>query len=131
MTDRSMDPPPDAGFLDHRSAAARLEPDRVYASFDGAQMTLRELDSEASSLAACLADRGIGRGSRVAVMMRNSRSAVVVIIALAKAGAIWVPVNVQLRGAGLRYILEHCEPALVIADIDAKPILVESGAVRA
>lgn len=50
------------------------------------------------------------------------------IFGLARAGAVWVPVNAQLRGPGLGYVLEHCQPTLVIADRELLPVIAESGA---
>ena len=50
------------------------------------------------------------------------------IFGLARAGAVWVPINVQLRGPGLRYVVEHCDPALVIAEADLVPTIAASEA---
>ena len=79
-----------------------------------------------AAVARQLRQRGLQRGDRVAVMQRNSRTALPTLYGLARAGIVWVPVNAQLRGDGLRYVLEHCQPSLVIADDDMLPLVAES-----
>ena len=105
---------------------ARRDPDGAYARFNGAPVTYAALDRQSAALAARLRDEGLERGAHVAVMMRNSAAALAVIFALAKAGLVWVPVNAQQRGEGLRYQLEHSRPAFVIADADFEPSIAEA-----
>jgi crotonobetaine/carnitine-CoA ligase len=123
-------PPVEAegGFLPLLAAQAQTEPGRVFARFAGQALTLAALDLRSDALAAALRARGLARGDRVAVMLRNGPTAIVTILALAKCGAIWVPVNVQQRGEGLRYILEHAQPRLVVAAADLAPTLAACGA---
>ena len=80
------------------------------------------------ALAAWLLARGLVWGDRVAVMLRNRPAAIATVFALARAGYVWVPVNVQQRGEGLRYILDHCAPSLLIAEADLLEIVIGSGA---
>ncbi len=61
-------------------------------------------------------------------MMRNSDLSLPVLFGLARAGIARVPVNAQQRGEGLRYILNHCEPGVVICDPDARETIRECGA---
>ena len=57
------------------------------------RLTFAELDVMSDRLAAALARRGIARGDRVVVFMENSFEAVVAIVAVLKAGAVFSPVN--------------------------------------
>lgn len=104
------------GFLERLRSSAAIEPDRVYARFNGKEMTIGALDRSSSAVAQWLRQRGLRPGDRVAVMMRNSAAAVFVIFGLAKAGIVWVPINVQQRGDGLQYLLSHSRPRLLIHD---------------
>src|SRR5262249_35560246 len=106
------------GFVPLFAARVREEPERLFARFNGAPISFGSLGRMADGVAAGLRRRGIERGDRVAVMLRNSPAALAMMFGLAKAGAVWVPVNVQQRGPGLRYILEHSAPRLVIAEAD-------------
>jgi len=108
----------DQTLFEQLRARAAQDPGGIYARYDGAPITFGDLARHASSLAAALRARGLGKGSRVAVMMRNSPEALAVIFALAREGMAWVPLNAQQRGEGLRYILEHSAPGLVIADAE-------------
>jgi carnitine-CoA ligase len=116
------------GFLDLFVAKHRSEPDTIFARFNGAPITLSSLGQSADAFAAALRRYGIRRGDRVAVMLRNSPEALATIFGLARAGTAWVPVNVQQRGMGLRYILEHCDPRLIVADADLAPVIRDCGA---
>lgn len=109
-------------------AKAAADPHGVFAVFDGVAITFELLKQQASALAASLAARGIGTGDRVAVMMQNSPEVLAVVFGLAKAGIAWVPINVRQRGEGLRYVLDHAGPSLVIADDDLVDLILESGA---
>ncbi len=116
------------GFLGSFTTKAARKPEQVFARFNGEPITFATLDAMSSALAAELRQRGLKSGDRAAVMMRNSRLSLAVLFGLAKAGVVWVPVNAQLRGEGLRYILEHCEPGVIICDAELAETIAESGA---
>ena len=59
---------------------------------------------------------GLKRGDRVAVMLPNHPDYVVAFLAAARIGVCQVPVNINLRGAGLAYVLEHSELRGLIVD---------------
>jgi crotonobetaine/carnitine-CoA ligase len=120
----------DGGFVRALLAIARAHPERVYARFEGAPMTFGALDTMSAALAAQLRRGGVAAGDRVAVMMDNSPAALATIAALARSRAVWVPINTRQRGEGLRYILEHAEPAMVIADDVHRETIEASGASR-
>ena len=61
-------------------------------------------------------------------MIRNSPVAIALLFAIAKARAVWVPVNVQSRGENLGYIFDHSAPKLIIAEEELKPTIEASGA---
>ena len=117
----------DDGFIDLLRLAAARDPQGLFARFNGEPITFATLEAQASSFAAALLARGLSAGDRVAVMMRNSPKTLAVVFGLGKAGLVWVPLNAQQRGEGLRYILEHAKPALVLADEDLAAIIAECG----
>jgi len=104
------------GFARRFVGLAEREPARLYARFEGAPITFGWLHAQSDRVAARLRAAGVMAGDRVAVMLHNGAASLAVLHGLAKAGAIWVPVNVAMRGDGLRYILEHAEPALTIVE---------------
>ncbi len=114
------------GFLSLFLGEAARDPTRVFASFEGRPVTLGALDRQSAALASAL--RAHGPDTRVAVMMGNGPRTLAVLFAIARAGAVWVPVNARLRGEGLRYVLGHCEPRVLIADADLLPTVAACGA---
>lgn len=116
----------DDGFVGLLTARAAAEPDRTYARFCGEPVSYAEIERRSAAFAAHLRSQGIVAGDRVAVMMRNSIATIAVVFGLARAGVAWVPVNAQQRGEGLRYLLTHSHPRLVIADADLAPQIAEA-----
>ena len=107
-------------LLERRAAR---DPNRPYLVHDGGSLTFSELDTAANRLANGLAEHGIGEGTRVAVMLDNHPDLVCLFFALAKLGAVHVPVNTRLRGDPLAYLLGHAEPAMVIAESGYAPVV--------
>lgn len=118
----------DQGFISRLPARAGASPDAIYATFDGEPITFADLHRKSDSVAVELRRLGVVKGDRVALMLRNSPDSLAVLFGIAKCGAVWVPVNVQLRGDGLKYILEHCDPRVVFANRDLFQTIIECGA---
>ena len=97
---------------------ARQTPDAVYAIHDRREITFRTLDSRVNRLASGLIDLGIRAGQRVAVIFSNHPDHIFIFLALAKLGAVWVPVNTHLRGASLEYIIKQSTPRALILDAE-------------
>ncbi|TAL08744.1 MAG: AMP-dependent synthetase [Porticoccaceae bacterium] len=73
----------------------------------GRSYTYRELDSLSSTLAAGLAERGIARGDRLAIMLRNSVEFAITDLAIFKLGAVKVPLNELLSQSDVSYMIGH------------------------
>jgi crotonobetaine/carnitine-CoA ligase len=106
-----------------RAEAAR-DPDREFVRCASPWMTLGELDRLSDRVAAALQHRlGIEPGDRVAVNLPNRIEYVVLIYAIAKTGAIQVPLNTYLRGEFLRHQLAQTTPKAYIGDAAALAML--------
>lgn len=75
-----------------------------------------------------LASRGIGRGDRMAVMARNCDGHVVLLFALARLGAIMVPVNPEFGVEEAKYVLHHAEVSAVAATTDTLEVAQKAAA---
>lgn len=106
------------GFIALLAARATSSPEEIYATFDGEPISFAQLNQSSDSIAVELRRLGVGRGDRVALMLRNSPASLAALFGIAKCGAVWVPVNVHLVGDGLNYLLGHCDPKVVFADAD-------------
>lgn len=93
------------GDLLRRSAAR--SPDKLALVFRDHRDTFRDLDAVVNRTANALAAMGIGKGERIAILSRNSRSFVILRFALARIGAVTTPVNYMLNAQDVAYILEH------------------------
>ena len=69
------------------------------------RLTYAELDLRTDRVAAGLADHGVRRGDRVAVLLLNSIEFLELLLGCAKLGAILVPVNVRLSAREIGFIL--------------------------
>ncbi|ORW50067.1 AMP-binding protein [Mycobacterium paraense] len=67
----------------------------------GARIGYRELDTATRDLAAVFVEAGVGKGTRVGLIMPNSVRWVLVAIALARIGAVLVPLSTLLRAGEL------------------------------
>jgi crotonobetaine/carnitine-CoA ligase len=116
-----------AGFIRPFVTRAEAEPDRLFARWEGAPVTFGWLHAASGAIAARLR-RDLRPGDRAAVMLPNAPETLALLLGLAKAGIVWVPVNVALRGDGLRYIIEHAEPKLLFVEPALLPQVEASGA---
>lgn len=97
---------------------ARETPDAVFGIAGEREITFRSLEHSVNRLANGLADLGVGAGHRVAIVFGNHADHVIAFFALAKLGAVWVPINTNLRGAGLEFIIDQSAPRALIVDAD-------------
>jgi carnitine-CoA ligase len=118
----------DDGFLPLLARRVVKNPAGTFARFEGKRLSFGELDQVADMLAVWMREIGLAPGDAVALMIRNSPIAIALLFAIAKARAVWVPINVQGRGENLGYIFNHSGPKLIIADADLMAVITASGA---
>jgi long-chain acyl-CoA synthetase len=82
-----------------------------------------EIAKEATQLAVGLRSLGIEKGDRVIVMMLNCPEVVIAYQAIARAGAIIIPVLPLLKGPEVRYIAENSAAKAVITSPILMPLL--------
>jgi acyl-CoA synthetase (AMP-forming)/AMP-acid ligase II len=80
------------------------------------RLTFAELNAVATRLARALAGRGIAKGDRVAIAMRNCPAWIVAWMAVLKAGGVATLVNGWWQADEMRHALGLTTPKLVIAD---------------
>jgi len=84
---------------------ARRVPDKIAITCGDVVWTYAELDRVCSRLAQGLRKRKVGPGDRVAVLSRNSHAFVALRFALARIGAVLVPINFMLNADEIAFIL--------------------------
>ena len=96
--------------------AANRAPEKTALIGGGTLWTYAQLDRIIDQLAAGLQASGVEVGDRVALMARNSHWYVALRFAVARLGAILVPVNFMLAVDDTAYILEHSGSRLLLVD---------------
>lgn len=95
---------------------ANTSPDRRYLSICGREYTFGEMDQRARQLAGGLYELGVRPGDRVAWLSANRAEVVELLFALAKLGAIQVPLNAFLKGSFLAHPLEQSGASVLVGD---------------
>ena len=88
--------------------------------------TFAEYNATVNRTAHALADRGVRRGDRIALLSHNSRDYVVVYFALAKLGAISVPINFMLNAEEVAFILDHAGATGYIVEDALAPVMLDA-----
>jgi fatty-acyl-CoA synthase len=91
------------------SRSAREHPDHTAIVAGDSRSSYAQVDARSSSLAAAMAELGLGSGDRIAIIIPNRPEWVVALLACAKLGAVVVPVNPRLNYHELKYQLRHAE----------------------
>lgn len=100
-----------------KSRAGR-DPARPFIVFRDRNWSWGEFSTAVEAAARVLASRGIRKGDRMAVMARNCDGHLLMLCALARLGAIMVPVNPEFGVEEAKYVLHHAEVSAVAATQD-------------
>ncbi|PXX10941.1 AMP-binding protein [Mycolicibacterium moriokaense] len=97
-------------------AHARLAPRRRFLTCGAAEFGFAALDARTDAVAAGLAAAGVGQGDRVAIVCANRIEMLELFFAVAKLGAVQVPLNAYLKGEFLRYQLADSQASTLVVD---------------
>jgi fatty-acyl-CoA synthase len=98
-----------------RRTARRL-PNKAAIICGNTQWTYAEFDALVTRLAAGLQQLGVRQGERVAMLARNSHGFAAMRFALARLGAVLVPINFMLKAEEVAYILRHAGARVLATD---------------
>src|SRR5215216_959141 len=102
------------GDLLHRTA--RRYPAKLAVVAGGLRMSYAEFDAVVNRAAHALADRGLAKGDRLALLSHNSWQFGVLAFATAKLGVVLVPVNFMLGPDEIAFILRHSGASGMVAE---------------
>ncbi len=108
------------GDLLHRSAARN--PNKLAIACGEVRWTYAELDRLSTRVAAGLAQRGVAKGTHVAILARNSHAFAAMRFALARLGAVLVPINFMLKADEVAFILRHAGATMLATDSGLAPL---------
>ena len=91
------------------------------------RLSYRQVDSLVSNVASNLHhDWNIQQGDRVVLMLRNGVEFAISLFALARIGAITVPLNTALKGEELAFQIKDCSACLLISDSEFSDMISEA-----
>ncbi|MFC1985958.1 long-chain-fatty-acid--CoA ligase [Chloroflexota bacterium] len=97
------------------SIATAICPDKHAIVFEGKRYTFDQLNERVNRLGNALSNLGVQKGDRVAMLQVNANQCVEVYFAVAKIGAIYVPLNFRAKGNELAYMLNSSEANTLFA----------------
>jgi carnitine-CoA ligase len=111
---------PDHDYTLHGALLSRAgrDPARPFMLFRERTWSWGGFAQTVDAAARVLAARGIRKGDRMAVMARNCDGHVLLLFALARLGAIMVPVNPEFGVDEAKYVLHHAEVSAIAATQD-------------
>ncbi|HEV7715494.1 MAG TPA: AMP-binding protein, partial [Steroidobacteraceae bacterium] len=112
-------------FLVSRVSAC---PNKAALEFESRVWSYAALDEVSTLLALAAAQRGVNKGDRIALVSVNTDLSVIVFLAAAKVGALFVPLNPAATDDDLHYMLEHSGASVVVCqpeDLERTRAIVE------
>lgn len=106
-------PPTVPGLLRH--IATKYADLEALVGPDG-RLTYRQLEQQSARLATALLARGIGKGTRVALLMKNSPAFAVTFFAAARIGALVTPLSTLFQAPELAWALRHADTHMLFMD---------------
>ena len=113
------EPTPEATIAALFEAQVASIPDAIALVAGEAQIAYAELDASANRLARHLIAQGVGPESIVGLALERSAAMIVALIAIAKAGAGYLPLNPGDPAPRLQFTIEDANPALIVTTTEA------------
>ena len=110
-----MDYPRDKTIVDLFEAQVQKTPDATAIIFENQKLTYRELNEKANQLAKILVKNDVQIGDTVAIYLNKSLEVVVSMLGILKAGASFLPLDIDYPEDRLNYIIENSAPKVVLS----------------
>jgi len=94
----------------------RKQPHRLALTCDGTSLTYAEMNRQANRLAHRLIELGVGPDSLVGLSLERSSNLVIAILAVLKAGAAYVPIDLAYPAERLRFIVDDAQVAVLVTE---------------
>ncbi|MGB9499047.1 MAG: AMP-binding protein [Dissulfuribacterales bacterium] len=97
---------------------ARKVPSKIFLLYDDESFTYREMDENANQMANFFLQHGGGKGKGLGIFMRNSPRFLDLFFGAQKIGMYLVPINPELKGDGLVYLINHSDIEGLVIDAE-------------
>ena len=125
LNDTSVDYAKDQCIHQLFEAQVRKNPDNIALVYEDKQLTYAELDKRANQVAHYLIKQGIKPDSLVVLSLYRSLEMVIGILAILKAGGVYVPLDPDYPQARLDYILEDCKAQVLLTQTSLAPLFAD------
>ncbi len=98
-------------------------PDRPCLVHNDRRWSYAEFAEEAERVARAFAAHGLRRGERVALLLPNCPEFLWAVFAMARTGAVFVPLNTSQTASELRYLLAHSEARFLLTTSAFAPVI--------
>ncbi|MBI4765067.1 MAG: AMP-binding protein [Deltaproteobacteria bacterium] len=105
-------------FLRRFDHGCHIDPDKEAVVYLDQRITYRQMKDRAVRLANALHARGVKKGDRVAVLLRNCAEWFDIFFALASLGAVLVPVNFLLKSKEIEFIVKDSGATILLVGED-------------
>ena len=109
-----MDYPKDKTISQLFEEQVEKTPDNIAVVFGDQQLTYRELNERANSLANYLRNNGITRNDIVGIMVNRSLEMLVAILAVLKSGACYIPIDPEYPQDRIEYMLNNSNAKMLL-----------------
>jgi len=96
-------------------------PEKPFLLYRNERFTYREMNENANRIAHFLLDMGFIKGQGIGIFMRNSPRFLDVFFGAQKLGLYLVPINPELKGDGLAYLVNHSDIKGLVLDAELTP----------
>ena len=95
---------------------AEIDGDKPFLFFKDKMIDFSTLTRKANQAANMLLELGVKKGDHVCLFLPNCPEFLYLWFGLAQVGGVMVPLNVNLRGDGLQYIINHCDARWMVVN---------------
>jgi crotonobetaine/carnitine-CoA ligase len=108
--------PVDMSWADLLEERAAQVPNKKFLLYENESYTYKEMDQNANKMANLLKSFGGGKGKGLGIFMKNSPRYLDVFFGAQKIGMYLVPLNPEVKGDGLQYVIDHSDVEFVVVD---------------
>src|SRR5690606_34491539 len=109
---------------------ARKTPENIAIVFEGSEMSYKHLDEKSTQLAQYLLMNGITANTPVPLCLQSCPEMVIALLAIWKAGAAYIPIDLVLSVTRIRYIAEETKSPLSLCHQPTSLRLAELSAIK-
>lgn len=102
-----------AALLEERASQV---PDKYFLLYEKERFTYSQMDQNANKVANLIKSFGGGKGKGIGIFMKNSPRYLDVFFGVQKIGMYVVPLNPELKGDGLQYVIDHSDVEFLVVD---------------